>query len=98
MEMSGDKTGAKYAPSSVTEPPPQPCSTKIPMNNRRCLCGSGRPRGNGDMVGVDGGDLHKQSQTHINVNKDDSIAKKQKRCNGLLEEFKLNLVLLLKLD
>ncbi|XP_016690798.2 uncharacterized protein [Gossypium hirsutum] len=37
------------------------------------------PCSGGNVVGVDGGDLHKQSQTHININKDDPIAKKQKR-------------------
>ncbi|MBA0735886.1 hypothetical protein Gogos_019687 [Gossypium gossypioides] len=34
---------------------------------------------NGDVVGVDGGDLHKQSQTHTDVDKYGPIAKKQKR-------------------
>ncbi|MBA0610578.1 hypothetical protein Godav_011400, partial [Gossypium davidsonii] len=37
------------------------------------------PCSGSDIVGVDGGDLHKQSQTHTDVDKDDPIAKKQKR-------------------
>ncbi|MBA0740470.1 hypothetical protein Gogos_013670 [Gossypium gossypioides] len=37
------------------------------------------PCSSGDVVSVDGGDLHKQSQTHTDVDKDDPIAKKQKR-------------------
>ncbi|MBA0679696.1 hypothetical protein Goari_011451, partial [Gossypium aridum] len=36
------------------------------------------PCSGSDVVGVDGGDLHKQSQTHTDVDKDDPIAKKQK--------------------
>ncbi|KAA3485072.1 bZIP transcription factor 60-like protein [Gossypium australe] len=37
------------------------------------------PCSDGNVVDVDDGDLHKQSQTHINVDKDDPIAKKQRR-------------------
>ncbi|KAK5836749.1 hypothetical protein PVK06_012550 [Gossypium arboreum] len=34
------------------------------------------PCSNNDVVGADSGDLHKHSQTHTDVNKDDPIAKK----------------------
>nr|KJB23427.1 hypothetical protein B456_004G097700 [Gossypium raimondii] len=37
------------------------------------------PCSGSDIVGVDSGDLHKQSQTHTDVDKDNPIAKKQKR-------------------
>ncbi|PPD96959.1 hypothetical protein GOBAR_DD06015 [Gossypium barbadense] len=37
------------------------------------------PSSGGDVTGVDGADLHKQSQTHTDVDKDDPIAKKQRR-------------------
>ncbi|MBA0775991.1 hypothetical protein Gotri_011057, partial [Gossypium trilobum] len=37
------------------------------------------PSSGGDVAGVDGADLHKQSQTHTDVDKDDPIAKKQRR-------------------
>ncbi|MBA0753461.1 hypothetical protein Gogos_021936 [Gossypium gossypioides] len=37
------------------------------------------PSSGGDVAGVDGADLHKQSQTHTDVDKGDPIAKKQRR-------------------
>ncbi|PPS12424.1 hypothetical protein GOBAR_AA08231 [Gossypium barbadense] len=37
------------------------------------------PCSSNDVVGADSGDLHKHSQTHTDVNKDDPIAKKQRR-------------------
>ncbi|KAH1106050.1 hypothetical protein J1N35_009818 [Gossypium stocksii] len=36
------------------------------------------PYSDGDVVGIDDGDLQKQSQTHTDVDKDDPIAKKQR--------------------
>ncbi|MBA0808881.1 hypothetical protein Gohar_024584, partial [Gossypium harknessii] len=63
-------------PEPVTEPPPQPFSDDDFLAD---LLVDSPPSSGGDVAGVDGADLHKQSQTHTDVDKDDPIAKKQRR-------------------
>ncbi|MFQ6625037.1 hypothetical protein Gotur_003577 [Gossypium turneri] len=71
-------------PKQVTKPPPQPCLTQNPDEEMAVSLWVGEIKksplcNSGDVVGVDGGDLYKQSQTHTYVDKYDTIAKKQKR-------------------